>query len=412
MLINEDIVFRHAQDAAFFWTQRSEALAENKLDHEARTELDSRVDANLDGLYIDRDAGVRIATELRTLYPEPGEVFGCAVLAAYAESEEPFVKLWADVADEASRAAFVSALGWHQYRHVRPVLRGLVGAGDASLVALGLSGHGVHRQAPEGPLERFFGHTDVGVRAGAVRLAGELGRVELGADLRSLLGGALRLEAALSLALLGIDQPDVRASLRAAAADDGSWVAACRLVNLNPLRAQEEIRELIRRGFELAAIHAISALGDGAFAPALIDWMDDDRWAAAARGAFTALTGLDDAKDLERKQARTGPSSAPVSSSAAEAWQANQARFEANTRYIAGKPVGSLKGGYSSSQLEALEDLVRTARPLERMIAASCMASCSPTRPLPEVRAFASPGHELPGMMSNPPPGAGGVRGG
>src|SRR6185295_9468256 len=52
------------------------------------------------------------------------------------------------------------------------------------------------------------------------RGGGEVGRVELVADLRSLLGGALRLEAALSLALLGMDHPDVRAPLRAAAADD------------------------------------------------------------------------------------------------------------------------------------------------------------------------------------------------
>ena len=401
MLINADIIFRHAQDASFFWVRRTHELQQNELSHDLRVELDGRIDANLDGLIIAGSAGIDAAAELREAYSEPGELFVCSVLAAYSGAEEPFSRLCSEAVTTGDRAALISALGWHEFPRIEPLLRQLVASPDPALVLVGLGGYGVHRQAPERALQAFFGHDDREVAERALRCAGELGRVDLAPAMRGLLGGGLGRAAALALSLLGVDEDGVRAQLRAAAAE--ALAPASFLVNLDPVRARDEIQEFIRQRAEPQAIRAIGALGDCAFIPLLIEWMDDERLAALANDAFVTLTGLSPSDDRDAPEPAPDEDDeqlapeAPSSADAAECWREHQARFHSNVRYIAGQPLGGLRDRLGPEQLTVLDALVRRARPLERVLAASRVASLAPVLPLPEVRAFASPGHDLPG---------------
>src|SRR5215471_1933530 len=83
MLVNETILTKHAEDAAFLWLLRDDAVRSNHYTHGELARLDSRVDAHLDGLAIARDAGWEICRSQLLEYPEAGEVFAAAVLALH-----------------------------------------------------------------------------------------------------------------------------------------------------------------------------------------------------------------------------------------------------------------------------------------------------------------------------------------
>lgn len=75
----EDILRRHAEQAAFLWTIYDHTLLnpeENEdMDAERIARLVERLDAHIDGLRVAGDDGLRIAEERYAEFPEAGELF-------------------------------------------------------------------------------------------------------------------------------------------------------------------------------------------------------------------------------------------------------------------------------------------------------------------------------------------------
>lgn len=82
----EDILRRHAEQAAFLWTVYDHTLLhpeENEdMDDERIARLVERLDAHIDGLRVAGDDGLRIAEERYAEFPEAGELFLTRMLQA------------------------------------------------------------------------------------------------------------------------------------------------------------------------------------------------------------------------------------------------------------------------------------------------------------------------------------------
>src|SRR5215469_12621290 len=79
-LVVGEIVAQHAEEAAFLWTQRTAAVRAPHFRFQDFTHLDSRVEANIDGLRIAGEEGWQLCRKELT-WEEPGEIFAAAVLA-------------------------------------------------------------------------------------------------------------------------------------------------------------------------------------------------------------------------------------------------------------------------------------------------------------------------------------------
>lgn len=85
----EDILRRHAEQAAFLWTIYDHTLLnpeENEdMDEERVSRLIERLDAHIDALRVAGDDGLRIAEERYDEFPETGELFVVRMLQRGAE---------------------------------------------------------------------------------------------------------------------------------------------------------------------------------------------------------------------------------------------------------------------------------------------------------------------------------------
>lgn len=85
----EDILRRHAEQAAFLWTVYDYNLLnpeENEdMDEERTARLVERLEAHLDGLRVAGADGLRVAEERHAEFPEAGEMFVLRMLQPEAE---------------------------------------------------------------------------------------------------------------------------------------------------------------------------------------------------------------------------------------------------------------------------------------------------------------------------------------
>ena len=176
----EHIVEQHAEEAAFLWTLRDAATdaPHYKRHHLAR--LDERVEAHVDGLRVAGEAGWRIALEQLDRRCEKGELFAAGVLALESGDMRRIEPLVARAeAEPEARRGFVGAVAWCRPEVLAPTVRRWDRSAEGFERYLALCACSVHR-ADAGPrLAARIEDEDALVRARALRLAGELGRVEL-----------------------------------------------------------------------------------------------------------------------------------------------------------------------------------------------------------------------------------------
>src|SRR5262245_43424927 len=113
--IIETVIHQHAEEAAFLWLLRNMAVLQPHYSLTDLAELDSRVEAHLDGLRIAGDAGWKICKEVLS-EEGAGEVFAKAVLA-FESGDKTRIQEVLEVASaplELSHGV-VSALGWLPY---------------------------------------------------------------------------------------------------------------------------------------------------------------------------------------------------------------------------------------------------------------------------------------------------------
>ncbi len=359
------ILDQHARDAAFLWTQRDAAARAPSHDFDALAAVDERVEAHLDGLRIGGDVAWDLC--LRALdRARAGEVFAASAIAVERRDFRGFAEALDVVASEPPLArGVVSALGWAARESAEPFVRPLlVRANVAALRGVGIAASAAHRRDPGPPLHDAVVDDDPALRARALEAVGELGKVELLADLRAAMRDhdpACRFAAAWSAALFG-DSAAAEA-LRAVAEERSTHAdraCAAAVIAGDPRSSLAWLRSLFDRApLRRVALAGAAALGDPALVPQVIAMMDAPSLARAAGAAFSAITGAELRRDRLRGDApsgfRSGPSDDPNDADVAmdrddllpwpdaravdRAWSAWRGRMPDGVRHVLGAPV-------------------------------------------------------------------------
>lgn len=370
---------------------------------------DERIAAHLDGLAVAGAYGTeRCVAALES--PGAGEVFALAVRALEARDSRSWQHVLALVpALPAARRGAASALGWVTPATLQGVVRELLAAPAARERELGLAACRMHGVDPGQALQAALGDADAGLRAAALRCAGELGRVDLLDAARAAITDdqpEVVFWAAWAACLLG----DRHASLQVlgAAAQQPSPLAPRALTLALLASPFEQARELARRlsaagnGPTRArrALRVIGLLGDARFVPWLIENMQEPTTMRLAGESFSWITGADLARlDLETltppplpEHASDDPVDDDVSLDEDDSlpwpdvarlrdwWQAQtglQAAATAGARLFAGSPCG----------LAATDEVLREGSQRMRSLAALWQCVLQPGRPLFQIAA-------------------------
>ena len=402
MAIITGIIDQHAEEAAFNWLMRSNAVSEPHYDLADLAALDDRVEANLDGLRIAGDEGWKICKAAMDV-EEPGEIFAAGVLAFEPLIAERMDSLLAAVeTDDHLKRALISALGWIAFDIIAHPVKRLLSADLAFLRYIGLAAHAVHRRDPGPVLTALLTDQDPLVRTRALKAAGELGRLDLMPTVAAAmhdLDPKCRFYAARSALLLG-HAPAVEVLKTQATAPGPFAQRACDLA-LRKMDIQTGMSWLAQLATDPTlrriAVAGYGVLGEPGAVPWLLEAMADPETARPAGEAFSMITGLDLAyEDLETdapEDFEAGPTEDPADANVEldpdedlpwpapemidKWWTVNRKKFKGGLRHLCGKPItpehcrAVLASGYQRQ---------RTAAALELALAA-------PDRSLFEVRA-------------------------
>jgi uncharacterized protein (TIGR02270 family) len=364
--IIRSIVEQHAEEAAFLWLLRDAAVdaPHYALRHLAR--LDERVEAHIDGLRVADEPGWEIALAQLEEHQEPGELFAAGVLALESQDAariDRAVEL-TEAAPETTRG-LISALGWVAPERLRGTVKALLDSASPQRRMLGLAACSVHRVDPASYLRARVEDTEPVVRARALRLVGELGRVELSREVQAALrdeDAAARFWAAWSAGLIGARDAAIPI-LQEHAEGTGpyKWRALDLALRIMPQTAAMHWLRGLNSHPEHArlAVVACGIVGDPAFVPWLIGRMAIPELARVAGESFSMITGIDLAYDDLETDApadfEAGPTDNPDDENVAmdpddnlpwpdpapiqNWWQDNAARFLAGTRHLLGRPL-------------------------------------------------------------------------
>ncbi len=358
------VVQQHADEAAHLRATRSFLVRAPHagLLHLAR--LDERIAAHLDGLSVAGAPGREICTAALAS-PGPGELFAAASSALEAKDTATLDKLLA-LAESlpAAQAGLISAFGWAPAASLRGITGALLTSASAFQRQVALAACAMHHVDPGTALTEALTHADAQLRARALRVAAQCGRVDLLPACLALLTAddpTCHYQAARAALLLGDRVASVAALLVLARSAGARQSAALALVLkvLAPTEAHALLKALAQDENMLrAAIRGIGTAGDVHYVPWLLKQMNDPQQARVAGESFSLITGLDLAYlDLDRQPPEDfelGPSDDPEDSAVAMEeddnlpwpdphklaawWQTNSHRFVAGTRNFMGEP--------------------------------------------------------------------------
>ncbi|MEP5761897.1 MAG: TIGR02270 family protein [Litoreibacter sp.] len=356
------IVDMHAEDAAMLWVQRDRAVEAPHFNRKFMARLDERLEANLDGLRVAGRAGWDAARAAYDAFPEPGEVFTLATLAFGANSQRGMSEVFEIIDqddDGAKIRAAISGLGWLEPALLRGLIQPLLEDPRASVRALGVGACAAHRVDPGPQLERFLMDVPV-VRNTGLKLAGLLGRADVGALMRSEDVNIGRYRAAWTMVRLG-DRGDALSTLwRMAARPGPSQLSAFELavIATDPEDINARLHETGSMSEELA-VRAAGRIGRGDTVNWLIDRMHDPKLSRLAGESFSMITGADLAfLDLETDAPDDeGPNDDPADPvvdisldeelptpnpvAVAEWWNDRAHLFTGSCRYILGQEIST-----------------------------------------------------------------------
>lgn len=291
-----DVVRQHAEQAAFFWAQRDTLMMDDPPDLHVVAGVDSRLEANLDGLRIAGQAAWPFIVAAYEDFPEKGELFLYAWLAIEQNDGlrvSEAVELGRRSEDDAR--GWVGALAWHKPGTIAPLVRNWIGAQDAFKRFLGVSACLEHGVDPKQMLARLFRDPDARVRAASFRLAGKLRRADLVKELRAALQdgeGQSRFWAAWALAELGSGDLAVPELRKVAVGGGPDAMTALRAaVRASPDKDVRAWMGGLLKSPETAplAVRGAGMLGDRSLLHWLIHQMRNPALAAAAGGALLEL---------------------------------------------------------------------------------------------------------------------------
>lgn len=398
----EVVLAQHAEEAAFQWLLRNEAIHAPHFSLADLAQLDDRVSAHLDGLQVAGEMGWEFCCQ-ELKWQEPGELFTAAVLALESDSAARLAMV-TDVATESTAAApgLASALAWLPYKKAQPHITALLQSEVPSLQRHGLAAAAMHRVDPGPVLQAAIDGDDPTVLPRALRAAGELGRRELLPRCRDFLESnddQIQFWAAWAATVLGDKTAAGTLTTMATAggpfAERACITAARVMAPGQALRWQQDLADLDHH--RRLAVMAAGACGDPQSIPWLIEVMSENELARVAGESFTLITGMDLAfHDLDRDQPEefeAGPTEDPadedVSLDADEDlawpdpsllfpwWESNRQQFKTGRRYLAGNPIAD----------KHLQVVLRKGWQRQRAVAALELVLANPGQPLFEVRA-------------------------
>ncbi|GJL49600.1 MAG: hypothetical protein NPIRA01_08270 [Nitrospirales bacterium] len=397
-----EIVQQHAEETAFLWLQRENAICAPHYDLKDLTKHDERVEAHIDGLRIAGEPGWEICRE-QLGQEEPGEVFAASVMAFESGRKE-----WIDAVLEVGSKSYVlfrgvvSALGWLPFEQASALIEKLLSDESPVLKRIGLAASSIHRQDPDEILKTALTHENLTLRARALKAVGELGRTDLLNDVRVHCHSEdvlCRLAAAWSSARLGdTSSISVLKELVLSGEHMAERAGAMALRRMAIKEAHAWQRELTNQPeSHRLAVQAVGVIGDPVSMSWLIEQMAIPDVARVAGESFSMITGVDLAyDDLDGEwpeEFDAGPTEDPedenVEMDADEDlswpnpellqkwWSNNKLSYQNGTRYLCGKPM----------TIDSLNEVLKTGYQRQRMAAAIELAIRQPDTPLFETRA-------------------------
>lgn len=358
------VVLQHSDDVTFSWLLRDLAILSPHFTLADLAQLDSRTEADLDGLRIAGSVGWELCRQCLQS-KDPGGAFAASVLAL--ESGDP-ARL-SDVLKEASHAhgaeqGLLSAVGWVAADYVDGWRHSMLQSTKVFNVRVNIAGLAIRRIDIGSELERGLGSRDFPTVARTLRAIGETKYCSALKRVREHLhtdDEQCRFWAAWSSVLLG--EKASAESLKTFVNFNTS--VAYRAIQLAPrvletANAQRWLRGLAQdettRRF---ALIGCGVTGDPVYIPTLISQMSVPEQARVAGEAFSMITGVDLAyEDLDidwPEGFEAGPTEDPADENVdldpdedlpwpnqqliEKWWQEHGRAFQPGVRYLCGQPI-------------------------------------------------------------------------
>jgi len=379
------IVQQHAEDAAMLASNRLTLIKANNARLDTLRRFDCRLAAHFDGLRIAGEQAWPMSGATLEA-PSPGAVFAVAVRVIEEKDEARLARLLGLVeAVPDTTAGLLAAFGWVDDDLLQGTVVRLLRDHSAFARMVGLAACALHRADPGAVADDLVRDPAAPVRARALRIAGELGRVER----QSLCVDAIvdpdedcRFWAAWSAVLLGDRDEALEAIARVGETEGAHRKRAFRLaLQTMPIEAGHGLLEEL--GTEPRnqrwLIEGAGIAGDPMYVPWLLGRMDNTETARLAGAAFTLITALDLAAldggryrpddvesapsvDADDTDVDADPDEGlpwPDVAKIEQWWTANEARFQKGTRHFMGAPVTRghcidvLKNGFQRQRILA-----------------------------------------------------------
>lgn len=315
------ILAQHIEDAAVLWERRRRAVDAPHYNRMYLGRLDEQLEAHLDGLRIAGTAGWDEAVAAFEDIGGGGEMFTAAHLA-FGHHDTSLIPdaiemIKTDPSELIGPAA--SGIGWLHGSQLSGKVSPLLGSSNPVSRALGVTACAVHRVDPGKHMAAFLDDAP-GVRRRALRLAGEIGRVDLLPRVQELCTDTdpeTAFWAMWAAVLLG-DRGAALDGLSQIATSDHARADDALHVVLPAMEFAAGSNWLTTQPVEANArkIKGYGILGDVGAVPWLIEQMVDDDLAQIAGQSYALITGADlEEEDLDRDQpddAPDGPTDDPL----------------------------------------------------------------------------------------------------
>jgi len=301
-----NVVFQHAENAAFLWSQRMDAIHHPAYQFSDLKQLDTRLSANLRGLSVSGPIACDIVEQL-VAAEEEGALFVLLVLLLEQSTVRVLIDKVSNMDLAACPDALQQAVAWVNPESLAHLAELLVEDQHESVLLLALAAHSTHRKIPQPSIiSRLLGHKSLKVRVSTLNLIAAL-RLDNHADeLASLLCD-------IDAQNMAVARGQLYTGQRSAAQQ-----TLCQLQTSECYRRQaldllllthspSDARDFLKPLFEnkqqvLDVIRGFGLIGDPSAVPWLIEQTMDEKSARQSGAAIAMITGVDLAlEDLDRE---------------------------------------------------------------------------------------------------------------
>lgn len=355
------ILERHTDEAAFLWERRERACRSPLFDAVSLTEVDRRLQANLEGLVLGGKHGFEKAEQALARGRDPELFTALHVAAEIGDAMNTAKLIHLAQRDAGAERAAVAALAWLTPQKRAETLTDLFAdACPPELHRLAVQTYGAIRQDPGPKLATAARSSNEGLRAAAFRAAGQLGRRDLLNDLKNAVNsneGTARNWAVYTAVLFG-ETSHVGALWDLVKDNSAASVAYCDLAArcggadevVNRLQALSGSPDTI-----FAALRGAAAHGDPAHIPWILPLMSGPGDVARhALFVYSTITGAALDAPIAHRPGTIEPSEAvtrrlahdpfvdlpiPLLEQLNEHWEKVRPTFASGQRFLGGKPI-------------------------------------------------------------------------